>query len=677
MIVEKNGRFISERTKKEEIDLTKKMLSNLSKSETILLKKMLKDFNEGDYQVYQALSEYRYKHTPVSMEEFLDDPYYLGETTKTLYPRLRKDLIDLFSGTPYREAIFSGSIGWGKTTGATIIVCRMLYELSCLRSPQLAFGLAPGSEMTIALISKNKGLARKVLLRGVKARLMLSPYFKEQFEFKSLKWEIRFPHNIMIATAGVFSDQVLGLNVFGAVMDEVNFMGSKMDSIAGKKLDLATSVYTKLVRRIKSRYMTAGGDLPGMLAIVSSAGYKGSFTDTRREEEKESPDVFFRDYAIWNMKPSSTYSGERFHVLVGSGKINSRIVSKEEAEDFSKKWLEEFDCKLIEVPIEYWEDFNGKDIEGAIRDLAGLSVVASSSFIQRREAIEKNIDHSMEHPFSVEVYQFGQEAGFSWKKLTKSRIKRLKGGYEELIRKPLRSPSAPRWIHVDPALTGDSLGIAMGYISKYIEVIKRDDYNVEYKDIEPIFVIEFMLRVLPPKDERIELADIRRRLVYPLMGGGFKIAGFSSDSYQSAESFEHMKNKGVKKAIEISVDKTTEPYDILKSAMYEGRIRYYQYEPFIEELENLILDRKKNKVDHPPKGSKDVADAVAGLLFGLKKHAGKHRGFSRGSYYSKDEKNIKSKFKRSISQGLIRHKPGRKYNIKSKNSKFRPPFLMG
>jgi len=31
----------------------------------------------------------------------------------------------------------------------------------------------------------------------------------------------------------------------------------------------------------------------------------------------------------------------------------------------------------------------------------------------------------------------------------------------------------------------------------------------------------------------------------------------------------------------------------------------------------LEMDTKKNKIDHPPQGSKDVSDAMAGVVFGL------------------------------------------------------------
>ena len=47
----------------------------------------------------------------------------------------------------------------------------------------------------------------------------------------------------------------------------------------------------------------------------------------------------------------------------------------------------------------------------------------------------------------------------------------------------------------------------------------------------------------------------------------------------------------------MSVDKDTSAYDTLKERIYEGKIRYYRYEPFLEELKRLELVEGK-KVDH-------------------------------------------------------------------------------
>ncbi len=45
--------------------------------------------------------------------------------------------------------------------------------------------------------------------------------------------------------------------------------------------------------------------------------------------------------------------------------------------------------------------------------------------------------------------------------------------------------------------------------------------------------------------------------------------------------------------------------------------------PLIRELASLELDAKRRRVDHPPHGSKDVADAVASVVYIIETEAPK------------------------------------------------------
>jgi hypothetical protein len=88
------------------------------------------------------------------------------------------------------------------------------------------------------------------------------------------------------------------------------------------------------------------------------------------------------------------------------------------------------------------------------------------------------------------------------------------------------------------------------------------------------------------------------------------------DQYNSADTMQKFAVKGIE-AERLSLDRTMDPYDTLKAAIYESRVHMYQYKPARDELQALQRDNVKNKVDHPQKGSKDVSDAVAGVVFSL------------------------------------------------------------
>lgn len=93
----------------------------------------------------------------------------------------------------------------------------------------------------------------------------------------------------------------------------------------------------------------------------------------------------------------------------------------------------------------------------------------------------------------------------------------------------------------------------------------------------------------------------------------------SADTYQSAPVLQELTTAGFKTQV-LSVDRTNsdkicEPYYYLKSALYDQRIKVYKKcDLLTEELVNLERT-STGKIDHPPKGSKDQADAVCGSLY--------------------------------------------------------------
>lgn len=58
------------------------------------------------------------------------------------------------------------------------------------------------------------------------------------------------------------------------------------------------------------------------------------------------------------------------------------------------------------------------------------------------------------------------------------------------------------------------------------------------------------------------------------------------------------------------MDRTATPYEMTKSALYDGKVR-------IPEHTKLLRELQTRKIDHPVRGSKDIADALAGVVYGL------------------------------------------------------------
>jgi hypothetical protein len=117
-----------------------------------------------------------------------------------------------------------------------------------------------------------------------------------------------------------------------------------------------------------------------------------------------------------------------------------------------------------------------------------------------------------------------------------------------------------------------------------------------------------MLRILPPPRGQIDLGKIRA-FILMLRGRGVP-AQASYDRFQSADSVQILNKENILAKV-ASVDTTPDAYFALRDAINEGRLRIYQYPPFIDEITTVQFDPIRKKVDHRPGRSKDCADAVA------------------------------------------------------------------
>ena len=69
---------------------------------------------EGYSTTLTALELADWEEKPVSPEQFFTDPYYLGKYGATLFPLLKKELVEICGDPEVNEVICTGSIGWGK-----------------------------------------------------------------------------------------------------------------------------------------------------------------------------------------------------------------------------------------------------------------------------------------------------------------------------------------------------------------------------------------------------------------------------------------------------------------------------------------------------------------------------------------------------------------------------------
>lgn len=323
--------------------------------------------------------------------------------------------------------------------------------------------------------------------------------------------------------------------------------------------------------------------------------------------------------SIWDVKPKHYFSDKVFHVLVGNDQVPSRIIEDEEELQTIQMNVPD-GCVISEVPDDFRIDFEA-DLEGAIRDIAGIATVSVSPFIQRREKIMAAVDKDRTHPFSSIVYDPARPGSFMWDRLVSDQPRNRSYRDVESTLRPIVNPTAPRHVHIDPSLRGDATGLCVAHVAGLKDVIRRADDGRQFIERAPVYYVDLILQIVPPAGGEIVLADVRH-LIYDLTAHGFMITTVSLDSWQSADSIQILKSKGYKSEL-VSMDTNPDAYDNLKTALYEERVRMYRYKPVLDELIALQEDRagRKRKIDHPPSGSKDCSDALAGVCFTLSRNA--------------------------------------------------------
>jgi hypothetical protein len=172
------------------------------------------------------------------------------------------------------------------------------------------------------------------------------------------------------------------------------------------------------------------------------------------------------------------------------------------------------------------------------------------------------------------------------------------------------SDGRTRFIHVDLGLNRDAAALGMVHASGFKEVKTLNG-------IETLPVINMDLIKTWKADfgHEINFASIRSMIIE--LCRKFDVAKVTFDMWQSIDMIQGLNQEGINSEWHTVSKKD---YDTLSTCFYDGRFKGY-YEKHLVEEELLKLRLITNtKVDHPNKGSKDQADAVAGATYQCLQH---------------------------------------------------------
>jgi len=534
------------------------------------------------------------KRYPVDIETFMFHPDYLARPREEIYPEVLHQLKlcnnpggERFAAK-YVEGVFTGGIGAAKTTAALYTTAYQLYLLSCFKDPHRTFGMDSTSEILFIFQSIQGALAEAVDYARFHEVCSQSHYFTVTFPFnKYIKSHLKFPNRIEVRP--IESDGgSIGQNVIGGVIDELNHMAHVVNSrksIDGGAYNQALVIYNGIARRRMSRFRD-NARVPGILCLVSSKRYPGEFTDMKLAEAKTNPRIFVYDKRVWEIKPPGTYGTDFFYVFHGDMTRKACIWEMDHPINPKDVGL------LTKVPAEFRTVFDD-DLVGSMRDIAGISTLARYPYLQnvgkvtacfgKHTSIFDAMDTDFTHP----------KLSFDLTHLT--------------------NPKYPRWIHIDLGLTSDCCGFAMGHVQGFGKTLSSVDTGL--KEFMPIIKIDGMLRIRPPRGDEIQFYKIRD-MIYLLRDHGVNIKWITFDSFQSVDSIQLLRQQGFQTG-KTSMDTSDDPYNYVKGALYDGRLLMPTHHHCLVELMSLEQDAKTGKIDHPPSGSKDVADALAGVVWGL------------------------------------------------------------
>lgn len=196
-----------------------------------------------DFEDFQALlSDNEFREEPVTLDEFITDPYYLGSLKIKKISEIQRKIIEAISqvykydslvelygeeeadrlwAITVHEVIAMLGKGSGKDFSSRVGFAYAIYKLHCLKDPIEYYGKAHGTYIDLLNIAINADQARNVFFQPLTNMLKMSPYFVEQ-GFEPRKDSIEFSScPIRVHSGNSEAEAWEGLDLLLVVLDEI------------------------------------------------------------------------------------------------------------------------------------------------------------------------------------------------------------------------------------------------------------------------------------------------------------------------------------------------------------------------------------------------------------------------------------------------------------------------
>lgn len=563
-------------------------------------------WQETEQESVQKNSKFWQK--PVPAKIFFKD--WLGFK---LFPRQYKIIDGVFTkdfediNSLYHEFV----IAWGKRSGKDIVIahllCYLIYFLLCLNNPQRYLGIQDGEPIDIVNVSFDKDQAQSVFfekftraIRGAIDPVTGKNFFElvgMDIEKSILKNSVEFPKNIRAFSLNSKEFKAEGKNVVFAVFDEIgSFRFDKAEKIRRHIKSTAKPTSPKFYKLFYISFLTSGNDY--MAYLLNRA--------------KQMKNIFFDRAATWDVR-----SGRNCPQELKKFVVHKADYQDDYDEDPGTAMLM-YECKIPKFRANAFIKSPEK-ITNCINMERPLPIIG----------LDQRLDEDTQNPYEQfwtynildEEFEPWFRPNYTWEIWTLEK-QYEKSPVDELVEKikllKERHNGAEYFAHIDLSRgVVDCAGLVLGHKYKVLDTTK--------------IYIDLALQIRAPKTEdgvnhEIDIETILDFVIeYLKKKKKFNITQLTSDGWNSAIFLSRCKKNGIPAEI-LSIDKSTAPYETLKDFIYRQDIEFYYYPSLIRELTELEIKPNK-KIDHPansqwrmreeklPRGSKDISDCVAGIVF--------------------------------------------------------------
>jgi hypothetical protein len=538
----------------------------------------------------EALKDDPFEERPVDAKTFVESPDFLNqpplshmqyEIVEAMSQIYRKEELYLLYGTEEgdryhkkytkNEIILQLGKGSGKDFVSTVACAYVVYKLLCLKDPARYYGKPSGDAIDIINVAINAEQAKNVFFKGFKNKIEKSPWFAGKYDPKVNS--VDFEKSITVYSGHSERESHEGLNLFMAVLDEISGFATEVGT-GNDQGKTADNIYKAFRGTVDSRFP----DL-GKVVLLSFPRFQGDFISKRYDDVIMEKEVVERRHKFVINEELPEGPDNEFEIVweedhIQSYKYPRMFALKRPTWDINPtRKIDDFKISFLTDPGD------------AMMRFLCTPTYSSDAFFKQKDKLERCM--TLRNPVDNH--------------------RRFDPGFSP-------DPEKVYYIHADLAQKHDKCAVAIAHVDRWvnIQVIK------DYQQVAPVVIVDAVAWWEPKVEGPVNLSEVKQWIIN-LRREGFNIGMVSFDRWQSFDIQQELKAVGIRTDT-VSVAK--KHYEDLAMMIYEERIAMPMIPLLLEEMSELKI-MKGNKIDHPRKKSKDLADAVCGAVFGAISHTNK------------------------------------------------------